>query len=216
MSFGPFTTSNYLSCASTPVSAIPLTLACWCNSTDATANQRLIAIIDTTDGRDYFMIDLSGATAGDPIRAITASAGTTAIASTSTGYSINTWHSVAGVFASATDRRAFIDGGSKGTNITSLTPAGLDQLRLGVNLNTSEAPVSPLIGRLAEAAIWNVALTDDEVASHAKGVSPLKIRPQSLVFYSPLIRDLFDYRAGLTITMNGAVAVADHPRVYGL
>ena len=41
-------------------------------------------------------------------------------------------------------------------------------------------------GRLAEIAIWNAALTDDEVLSLSKGVSPLRVDPQNLVAYWPL------------------------------
>ena len=41
-------------------------------------------------------------------------------------------------------------------------------------------------GHIAEAAIWNVALTAAEVTVLAKGVSPLFIRRQNLVAYWPL------------------------------
>jgi hypothetical protein len=68
-------------------------------------------------------------------------------------------------------------------------------------------------GTIAEVGIWNVALTTAEIASLAKGMTPDKIRPQRLVFYAPLVRDLVDAKGGLTITNNGAT-VANHPRVY--
>lgn len=45
-------------------------------------------------------------------------------------------------------------------------------------------------------------------------MTPDKIRPQSLVFYSPLVRDLNDQKGGLTITNNNGATVANHPRVY--
>jgi hypothetical protein len=41
-----------------------------------------------------------------------------------------------------------------------------------------------------------------------------KVRPQSLVFYAPLVRNLQDVRGGLTITNNNTAAVANHTRVY--
>jgi hypothetical protein len=40
------------------------------------------------------------------------------------------------------------------------------------------------------------------------------VRPQSLRFYAPLIRDLQDVRGGLTITNTNSATVANHPRVY--
>ena len=69
-------------------------------------------------------------------------------------------------------------------------------------------------GSLAEVGIWNAALTADEIASLAKGMTCDKIRPQSLVFYAPLVRDLIDQKGGLTITNNNAATVAAHPRIY--
>jgi urease beta subunit len=69
-------------------------------------------------------------------------------------------------------------------------------------------------GQLADIAAWNVNLTAAEIASLAKGMTPDKIRPQNLVFYAPLVRNLQDVRGGLTITNNNGATVANHPRVY--
>ena len=41
-----------------------------------------------------------------------------------------------------------------------------------------------------------------------------KVRPQSLVFYAPLVRNLQDVKGGLTISNNNTATVAVHPRVY--
>jgi hypothetical protein len=65
---------------------------------------------------------------------------------------------------------------------------------------------------LAEVGLWNVALTDGEVAALAKAMSPRMIRPQSLVLYLPLIRDVFDYKGRVFVTTG--TTVAPHPRVY--
>ncbi len=66
----------------------------------------------------------------------------------------------------------------------------------------------------AEVGIWNAALTAAEVAALAKGMTCDKVRPQSLVFYAPLVRDLVDQKGGLTITNNNGATVANHPRIY--
>jgi len=66
----------------------------------------------------------------------------------------------------------------------------------------------------AEVGIWNAALTAAEVAALAKGVTCDQIRPQSLVFYAPLVRDLVDQKGGLTITNNNGATIANHPRIY--
>lgn len=69
-------------------------------------------------------------------------------------------------------------------------------------------------GRIAEVGIWNAALTAAEIASLAKGMTCDKVRPQNLVFYAPLVRDLIDQKGGLTITNNNGATVANHPRIY--
>ncbi len=71
-----------------------------------------------------------------------------------------------------------------------------------------------MTGQIAEVGIWNVALADAEIASLADGMTCDKVRPQSLVFYAPLVRELIDARGGLTITNNNAATVAAHTRVY--
>lgn len=105
--------------------------------------------------------------------------------------------------------------GTQGTNqitnnnlISSITNSVIPQIngRNGANnLNSFQS---------AEVGIWNAALTASEVASLAKGMTCDKVRPQSLVFYAPLVRDLNDQKGGLTITNNNAATVAAHPRVY--
>lgn len=68
-------------------------------------------------------------------------------------------------------------------------------------------------GRVAEAAIWNVALTASEVAALAKGVSPLQIRPASLQAYWPLIGRQSpepDWVGGFNLTLTNAPANAAH------
>lgn len=213
MSYGAFTATDYLATASTPVTAVPLSMACWFRLTDITAGQNLISVTDTAGDVNYFALQARGDIAGDPLYARSANSATRD-AVTSTGYSANTWHHGCAVFTSATSRASYIDGGSKGTNTTSNTPAGLDVISIGIRGGATK--VLPVLGLVAEAAIWSAALTDAEVLSAARGVSPLQIRPQSIVFYAPLIRGLQDVRAGLTITMTGTVSVDVHPRIYGL
>jgi hypothetical protein len=69
-------------------------------------------------------------------------------------------------------------------------------------------------GQIAEIGAWDVALSGAEIASLAKGMACDKVRPQSLVFYAPLVRDLIDVRGGRAITNNNTATVANHPRIY--
>ena len=68
-------------------------------------------------------------------------------------------------------------------------------------------------GSFAELAMWASVLSSDEVASLGKGFSPIMVAPQSLILNIPLINDIQDVRAGISLTNTGAT-VTTHPRVY--
>jgi hypothetical protein len=68
-------------------------------------------------------------------------------------------------------------------------------------------------GDFAELGMWQATLTAAEIASLAKGITCDKVRPQSLVYYTPLIRDIQDLARGMTLTDTNTT-VATHPRVY--
>jgi hypothetical protein len=121
---------------------------------------------------------------------------------------------VSTISANASDSKLYGNGSLLSTLVfantltSAITNAVVPQIngRNGANnLNSFQA---------AEVGIWNAALTAAEIASLAKGMTCHKVRPQSLVFYAPLVRDLIDQRGGLTITNNNGATAANHPRVY--
>jgi len=67
-------------------------------------------------------------------------------------------------------------------------------------------------GRIAEPAVWDVSLSDDEIALLAKGFSPLFFRPQNLAAYWPLIalEDINDRIGGFNMTAVNTPVTADH------
>lgn len=212
-------TSQYLNVASAPVVGVPLTLACWFNSDSATTNQTILGIsaniAGTSTPATWFRIRLAGAVAGDPIQADAALTPTFAIASSSSGYTTGSWQHACGVFSSNTSRTIYLDGANSSTNTTSVTPTGLNGVQIGgIYADDSNSIVTYTDGRIAEVGIWNAALTAAEIASLAKGMTCDKVRPQNLVFYAPLLRDLIDQKGGLTLTNNNGATVANHPRIY--
>lgn len=206
-------TNQLLQTAGAPASALPITMACWFYSSSITASQTLLSIANTTGEFRGPRLIAEGAAAGDPIRADYTVWGS-GIARTTSGYSQNTWHHACGVYASTASRTAYLDGGSSGTDTTSV-PAALIVNTLTVGGRFLGGSIGVLaVGRIAEVGIWNSALTAAEIASLAKGMTCDKIRPQNLVFYAPLVRDLNDQKGGLTITNNNGATVAAHPRIY--
>ena len=129
---------------------------------------------------------------------------------TSTNAPLNQWSHVAGVIASTTSRAAYLNGGSKGTNTTSVAPAGMNRVRVGL----SSTDGAPFDGRIAEFAIWNVDLTDAEVAALATGINPMGVRRGSLVGYWPLWgvdSPEPDYTgSGRSLVNTGSVAYENH------
>lgn len=95
------------------------------------------------------------------------------------------WNHGVAVFNSASDRRAYINGGNKITNATTVAAIAEDNIGIGIVARTAQA--FPFNGSIAEVGIWNVALTDNDVAALFSGVSPLMVRSAALVNYWPLI-----------------------------
>lgn len=183
-----FVTNGRLNLGSAAVSATPLTLAAWVNPANITGNHVAVGMFQI-DGvgssADAWYLQFGGATGGDPVQAITAQTNTFAVASTATGFSANVWTHGAAVFESATSRIAYINGGNSGTNATSKTPTGVTDTVIGA-FNAGAAYNHTAV-KIAEVGIWDVALTAEEVAALADGVSPLLIRPANLVKYVPIL-----------------------------
>ena len=107
------------------------------------------------------------------------------------GYSkttANDWSHAAGVFNGQSDRKLYVNGSSNlmsdGGNIgaTTLTDANI----IGIGYGPTNGTNAIYKGEIAEAAIYNAALTADEIDHLYAGVSPLFIRPDSLISYFPL------------------------------
>jgi hypothetical protein len=201
--------NQYLSTTSAPISEVPCTLACWFNVPNVNIGATTIFDVNANAANSQFILYYWNNTLR--IASIN-NAGTSADASLSISGLSNTWVHAAGVFSSNTNRVAYVNGSGGTANTASNTPSGLNTVRIGTRYFRGLGAYFP--GIMAEVGVWNVALTAAEIASLAKGMTCDKIRPQNLVFYAPLIRDLVDAKGGLTITNNNGTTVANHPRVY--
>jgi hypothetical protein len=140
----------------------------------------------------------------------------------------DTWSHLAGAFVSATSRECWVDGGNKGSDVTSISPSAPDITRIGVSAST----ISPWMtaGALAEVSFWNLSgftATDRDnlAAKLAAGENPLNINGESgqpwagaMLAYSSLrttadITDEsgggFDYSMTGTLTAFGSHPVVD-------
>lgn len=208
--------TQYLEQATAIVSAYPFTMACWFKSSDTTNDQALMCLGQTANVDDSHVMFAAGNVAGDPVKAQSNNAGVIGAAVSSTGYSSGVAAHACAIFATATDRRAFINGGSKGTNATNiLSPGTLSKTSIG--RLTLSASARFMQGDIWEAAMWNVALDDSEVAALGRGFCPTMIRPASLIGYWPLFGvaspEPDRWRNRFDMTLNNTPLKADHGRI---
>lgn len=203
-------TSSYLIGGSAVLTAEPITMACWFKAANVTASHVLMSI-GTNAGASRWQI-VENTTGGSIIQAISALSGTSGTSAGGSGTVSGIWRHFAGVFASTTSRKAYLDGVGMTTDTTSIAITGTNRTLIGARINSTAGAFAA--GLIAEAAIWNVALTDADMIALAKGVRPSQVRPQNLVLYAPLLREIIDIRAGMVFTNNGSVVPADHPRIY--
>lgn len=205
-------TADWLRAASAPgVTGMPLSIAAWFNPDNVTTSGFLVAV--HLDNNDSYGLRASGATAGDPVTAIQVAGGVSASAVSSTGYTAGSWHHACAVFTSSTLRAAYRNGASKGTNATANAPAASTGVTVGGN-GVPTTPTALFPGLIAEIGVWNVALSDAEVALLATGELPSFVRPDDLVAYWPLIGNTspeVDLVDGVNLTISGSPAAAAHP-----
>ncbi len=199
----------HIETSSAPVTAAPLSVAAWFKIDNLTHVGAILGIGDASTGNNLWGLDVAGTVAGDPLRFFSFD-GTFSSADASTAPTANTWHHACGVELSTTSRAVYLDGGSKGTNTDTQSPDDVDEVQIGQYARSTGD--GDLIGDVAEAAIWNVALTDAEALILSKKYSPLFVRPESLVFYMTLVRDIYDVIGAISFT-DVSTTITDHPAI---
>jgi hypothetical protein len=99
----------------------------------------------------------------------------------------NAWHGIGCTRTTAKLCKLFYDGvldSSGGTTGTKAIPAVNSSSYIGRTPTGYGAQT--FTGRIAEVALWNVAMSDDEVNALTFGAHPLRFRPTNLIFYFPL------------------------------
>lgn len=132
-------------------------------------------------------------------------------------FATNTWLGIAATW-DGTNLRSYINGVADGVSANSTIPTAADtQVTLGGGSDYDNSPSNLFTnGQVAELAIWDVVLSVDEIASLSKGFRAPLIRPNNLVFYTPVVRGKQELIAGRTMTLGaGSETVTDHPRVFG-
>jgi len=107
----------------------------------------------------------------------------TAVGSTT----VNTgqWYHLVGVWASATDRRLYLDGVQDASSTTSVTfNTGVNQFSFGAK--TDNSPNNSINGKAGCGGLWAAELTTNEITALANGAKPHEVQPASLKVYWPM------------------------------
>jgi len=195
-----------------PSQTYPVSMSAWVKSDSLTLNQVAVSLGDSSAPDDISLM-LRGNTAGDYVRASTWDGAAGYFAATTAAYSINVWQHICGTFTNGGEYACYLNGGNKGTYSDVAAEPTWDRVSIGCHGDNS--PGNYMSGLIAETAIWNVSLTDAEVAILSTGISPLTIRPGNLVFYVPLVRDNDeDIINGISLSPVNSPTISDHAPIY--
>jgi hypothetical protein len=191
--------------------APPFTISVWINPGNATLLQSVVALTSSGNVTPWLRLAHSLGTAPN-------GAETQHYDGTNNGYSLsnvpvalNTWGHLAGVFASNADRRPYVNGTRYADDTT--TVGGLSAPSVYVGVVTG---VAFWDGLIAELAVYNIVLSDAEIAQLAGGASPLGVHPAALAAYWPLKGDVSpepDSMGGAALTVVGPTKGASHPTI---
>ena len=208
--------TQYASGSSTLLTNEPIDMFACAFSDSATADQQIVHLGNNGASGD-FQMNLSGSAGGDPARAgKTNDAGTFAVASTSSGYSASTWHRVGASWISNTSRAAYINGGSKGTDTTSITDPTPDYVTVGA---ARKSAVSQYFdGKIHGAVVASANGSDTVHAGFGAGISPLSNIPlTSIRGWYPMLVDANNHVTttgnypNLTLTGSPSLSTTNDP-----
>ncbi len=217
---------EYLGLNQAVFTSLPSAMVARFNSNDIEQGGSLFCMGASDSDEHYQRIVIRSSAGGNTVLAQSHAVGVSSSAETTVGYTVNTWQHACGIFASPTDRRILLDGGSKGTATLEVTPTGLDLSSIGV-LNAL-VPRNYMSGMIAEVAIYDLSAypgaTDSDKADyfeanilpHLAAGEPPGDYTTGLVAYWPLRDDDLDYADDFDLTPINTPSWAEHPTVLHL
>ena len=199
--------SQYLSVPSAVVSSAPFTISVWFYRTEEAASRFLFDIGVNGSANNRWSLETTGNGEGYNKVRFTSRDTTSATVVTDQDWSLNTWHHACVIEAASDDRSVYLDAQSPDTDTGSRSPSGVNETYIALR----HAGVGFYEGYLADAALWSAALTDDEVALLAKGISPLLIRQDARVAYWPLLDNDNEWDRRYDMTPTNGPGWAGHP-----
>ena len=169
--------SQYMESSTAPVLDQPFTWSVWFRRANL-ATDGLMSMASSTFNHKLNLLTIFDGTIDFVIRA--GAAPTEGVATTTTTYSVNTWHHVAVVARAANDRSILLDVGGEGTDVTNVNPNDMEIVGIAEQLASTTTRAQFFSGDIFMPAIWSAALTQSEIYDVYRGKLPLLVRPQSI------------------------------------
>lgn len=154
--------SQYLEVDRAILSSLPMTWIVGFSSDDIAAKQTLLWIGEKVAANQWWALQAEGTQAGDPVSVYLRSGASESYARTTTGFSANRYHQAAAVFVSNTERYAYIDGGSVGSDTTDLAPSSTSRTSIGRSGDST--PEDYFSGKIYYIFLYNRVLSAYEIA----------------------------------------------------
>jgi len=178
------TNPDYLQHAADPSVSFPFAISLWFNPTALNLDMVLASIADASSENNFHALLLKGTLGTNFVHALSDNA---AAISTGGMVTTDTWYHVLGVWESASSRKIYLDGTNEGTDSTAKMITGIDTLTVGRLGKLT--PSNPTQGRVGQLAIWNLSTVftpEERTQLGIVGVSPLLIRANELISYTPM------------------------------
>lgn len=161
-------TDQRFTVGSAAVSDWPVSLRALVYPTSDSTTTVVLSVSDSGSNSSTIYVNAGGTISGDPQRTVVSGAsGSVANASTSSGYTTNTWHDFAGSRnANTGNTLAYIDGGNQGSSSATVTAPAFDSMSIGGVTRTSSALLFP--GNVAQADVSSVVRSANFNATNHK------------------------------------------------
>ena len=176
--------------STTPITAVPFTMAGWVYA-DTTATLQYAFGIQAAASNQGWRLGFNASSL--ILQCIGSGTSNTQFAG---GASSGSWIHLGMVCSSTTSRIIYKNGSSVATGTSSLTPSSVSLMRIGAGSGSLGSATSFWNGGLSHVSSWTAALTAAEMAELAAGQHPFFVRPSSL--------------ASLHLDASTAVTTGDH------
>lgn len=195
----------------------PFSFFCWFNGTSFGGSQRTLFSLyeNANDFIDTVNVII---TTGSKLKLVCRDAVNGYVEfETSATATAGVWSSAAAIWAASNSRALYLNGANKVTN-TGATAIGLADInRMALGAFRQTPTIEFFAGQIAHAAMWNTALTDDDVAMLHAGLHPTRVKSTSLRAYwslsgkdSPEV----DIVGRNDLTVTNATVSNEEPRIF--